>query len=253
MRTLEIASRGARITVRNGLLAILIVLLVLALFLEYRLAFWVMMGMSIAFIGSLLFLPVIGVSINMIAMFGFLVALGIVVDDAIVVGENVYSYRQEGMGALEAAIVGAREMARPVTFAILTNIAIVFFQDLVPKQMGLAALHAQPSSHAAGLIAERLHRALDEGPRLGRHHVRIVEIARHGCRRYPRFLCYILERGHPRATGGRAVPPTVCKRLHHHDRHAPAGCQGTCGRGVPHPVVRRECPHQKTMNSAASR
>ncbi len=108
--------------VENGILAIIIVLLILALFLEYRLAFWVMMGMTISFVGTFLFLPMVGVSINMISMFGFLVVLGIVVDDAIVVGENVHEYRQRGMGKLEAAIQGARDMGKPVTFAILTNI-----------------------------------------------------------------------------------------------------------------------------------
>ena len=106
----------------NGFLAVIIVLLVLALFLEYRLAFWVMMGMTIAFIGAMLFMPLVGLSINMISMFGFLVAMGIVVDDAIVVGENVYEYRQQGKSPLQAAIAGTRDMARPVTFAILTNI-----------------------------------------------------------------------------------------------------------------------------------
>ena len=106
----------------NGFMAIIIVLLVLALFLEYRLAFWVMMGMTIAFVGAMLFMPLVGLSINMISMFGFLVALGIVVDDAIVVGENVYEYREQGMTPLQAAIAGTRDMARPVTFAILTNI-----------------------------------------------------------------------------------------------------------------------------------
>ncbi len=106
----------------NGFLAIIIVLLVLGLFLEYRLAFWVMMGMTISFVGAMLFMPLVGLSINMISMFGFLVVLGIVVDDAIVVGENVYEYRQQGMGAMEAALAGAKDMARPVTFAILTNI-----------------------------------------------------------------------------------------------------------------------------------
>lgn len=106
----------------NGVIAILIVMFILALFLEYRLAFWVMMGMTISFIGALLFLPIIGLSINMISMFGFLVVLGIVVDDAIVVGENVYELRQQGMSFIEAAIEGAREMGKPVTFAILTNI-----------------------------------------------------------------------------------------------------------------------------------
>ena len=106
----------------NGILAVFIVLIILGLFLEYRLAFWVMMGMAISFIGGIFFLPVFGLSINMISMFGFLVVLGIVVDDAVVVGENIYEYREQGMGYMEAAIQGAKDMSRPVTFSILTNI-----------------------------------------------------------------------------------------------------------------------------------
>ena len=108
--------------IENGLIAIVIVFVILAMFLEYRLAFWVMMGMCISFIGGLVFLPAIGVSINMVSMFAFLVVLGIVVDDAIVVGENVYEYRQQGMDFMSAAIAGTRDIAGPVTFSILTNI-----------------------------------------------------------------------------------------------------------------------------------
>lgn len=106
----------------NGLLAILIVLVILTLFLEYRLAFWVMAGMTISFVGGMIFLPMIGVSVNMISMFGFLVVLGIVVDDAIVVGENIYEYRQKGYSAMDAAIKGARDVAMPVSFSIITTI-----------------------------------------------------------------------------------------------------------------------------------
>ena len=106
----------------NGILAIIIVMLILTLFLEYRLAFWVMMGMSISFIGGIIFLPMIGVSINMISMFGFLVVLGIVVDDAIVVGENVYEFRQQGMSPIEAAIEGTKNVSKPVIFSIITTI-----------------------------------------------------------------------------------------------------------------------------------
>ncbi|HMB40979.1 MAG TPA: efflux RND transporter permease subunit [Balneolaceae bacterium] len=106
----------------NGILAIMIVLFILALFLEYRLAFWVMMGMTISFVGAMVFLPMAGLSINMISMFGFLVVLGIVVDDAIVVGENVYEYRQKGMNLLDASIEATRDIGRPVVFSILTNI-----------------------------------------------------------------------------------------------------------------------------------
>lgn len=113
----------------NGVIAMLIVLVILSLFLEYRLAFWIMMGMTISFVGSVLFLPALGISINMISMFGFLMVLGIVVDDAIVVGENIYEYREQGMGFMESALKGARDIAGPVTFSILTN--IVAFMPLL--------------------------------------------------------------------------------------------------------------------------
>jgi multidrug efflux pump subunit AcrB len=120
----------------NGILAILIVLAILTLFLEYRLAFWVMMGMTISFVGSFLFLPMLGMSINMISMFAFLVVLGIVVDDAIVVGENVYEYREQGMDLVPAAIEGTRDMAGPVTFSILSNIAAFVPLMFVPGTTG---------------------------------------------------------------------------------------------------------------------
>lgn len=120
----------------NGLLAMVIVLVLLSLFLEYRLAFWIMMGMTISFVGGMLLLPVIGVSINMISMFGFLVVLGIVVDDAIVVGENIYEYREQGMDFMSAAIQGTRDIAGPVTFSILTNIVAFLPLLFIPGVMG---------------------------------------------------------------------------------------------------------------------
>ena len=121
---------------RNALYAIAIVLLILAVFLEYKLAFWVMMGMTVSFLGGMMLLPAIGVSINMISMFAFMVALGIVVDDAIVVGENVYAYRQQGLGFMAAAVRGAREMAVPVTFSILTNIVAFIPLMFMPGTTG---------------------------------------------------------------------------------------------------------------------
>lgn len=131
----DFRSRLALVT-ENGLLAIAIVLVILSLFLELRLAFWVMMGMAISFVGGVLFLPTAGVSINMISLFGFLIVLGIVVDDAVVVGENVYEYRQEGLPPVEAAIKGAREMAAPVTFSILTNIVAFVPLMFIPGETG---------------------------------------------------------------------------------------------------------------------
>jgi len=120
----------------NGVLAIIIVLLILTLFLEYRLAFWVMMGMTVSFIGGMIFLPLIGISVNMISMFGFLVVLGIVVDDAIVVGENVYEYRKKGLSPIKAAIAGTKDVSRPVIFSITTTIIAFVPLLFMPGETG---------------------------------------------------------------------------------------------------------------------
>jgi len=120
----------------NAYLGLSLVLVLLALFLESRLAFWVTMGIPISFLGAFLVLPWLGMSINMISMFAFIVALGIVVDDAIVVGENVYKFRQQGLPPLQAAIAGAREVSMPVTFSILTNVVAFMPLYFIPGTMG---------------------------------------------------------------------------------------------------------------------
>ncbi len=122
--------------VKNGYLGLGLVFILLAIFLEARLAFWVTMGIPISFLGSLLFIPLFDVSINMVSLFAFIIALGIVVDDAIVVGENVYSYKQKGYGSFKAAILGVKEVAVPVTFSILTNIVTFMPLYFVPGTMG---------------------------------------------------------------------------------------------------------------------
>ena len=124
------------LVLKNALLAVVIVLVILALFLEFRLAFWAMLGMAISFVGGVLLLPIFGVSINMISLFGFLVVLGIVVDDAIVVGENVYEQRQTEPNAVRAAIYGAREMAGPVFFSVVSTIVAFVPLLFIPGETG---------------------------------------------------------------------------------------------------------------------
>ncbi|MDF7807702.1 efflux RND transporter permease subunit [Pontiellaceae bacterium B12219] len=121
---------------KNGAMGLVLVFVLLGLFLEMRLAFWVMLGIPISFLGTFLFMGPMDVSLNMITMFAFLIALGIVVDDAIVVGENIYHKHQEGMPFLQAAIAGARQIAVPVTFSILTNIVAFMPLYFVPGVMG---------------------------------------------------------------------------------------------------------------------
>ena len=120
----------------NGMQAIVIVMVILGVFLEYRLAFWVMMGMVISFIGAIMFLPIVDISVNMISMFGFLIVLGIVVDDAIVVGENIYAYRQKGYSYMDAAILGTKDVAKPVVFSILTTILAFVPLLFIPGESG---------------------------------------------------------------------------------------------------------------------
>lgn len=121
---------------KNGFIGLLLVFVVLGAFLELRLAFWVTLGIPTSFLGALLFLPALDLSVNMVSMFAFIIALGIVVDDAIIAGENIHEWRQLGYSNLEAAIAGARQVAVPLTFAILTNIVAFIPLMALPGFMG---------------------------------------------------------------------------------------------------------------------
>ncbi len=110
---------------RNLGLGAILVFITLGLFMELRIAFWVMLGLPICFLGALAMLPMpgIGVSINMMSLFGFILVLGIVVDDAIIIGESVHdSVRRHGH-SLDRVILGAQRVAMPATFGVLTTIA----------------------------------------------------------------------------------------------------------------------------------
>ncbi len=133
----EIYEDRLNLLLKNAWLGLALVLVLMALFLEARLAFWVTLGIPTAFLGAMLFLPWIGVSLNMMSMFAFIIALGIVVDDAIMVGENIYSYREQGYSLRDAAVKGAQEIATPLTFAILSNIVAFLPLLFLPGFLGL--------------------------------------------------------------------------------------------------------------------
>ncbi len=109
--------------IKNLLGGALLVFAVLALFLRFKLAFWVMVGLPIAFMGAFFVMPYFGATINMISLFGFILVLGIVVDDAIVIGESAYtSIRSDGHSE-EAVVRGVLKVAMPATFGVLTTMA----------------------------------------------------------------------------------------------------------------------------------
>jgi multidrug efflux pump subunit AcrB len=106
---------------RNAYIGLALVFLCLTLFLDLRLAFWTTVGIPISFLGAFWLIPHFDVSINMISLFAFIMSLGLVVDDAIVVGENIFAYRQQGLDRTAAAIKGVKEMCMPVVLAVLTT------------------------------------------------------------------------------------------------------------------------------------
>lgn len=125
-----------QIMLKNGALGLTLVLILLGLFLNARLAFWVGVSIPVVFIASFAVLPHVDVTLNMISMFAFILTLGIVVDDAIIVGENIHAQRQNGLSVPDAVIYGTREMIVPVFYAVGTNIIAFIPLLLVPGSTG---------------------------------------------------------------------------------------------------------------------
>ena len=121
---------------KNAYQGLLLVVIVLALFLKPKLAFWVSLGIPISFMGGFWFMPALDLSINMLSLFTFILVLGIVVDDAIVVGENIALFRERGMDPKEAAVKAATQVSIPVFFAVLTTMATFSPMLAVEGQIG---------------------------------------------------------------------------------------------------------------------
>ena len=122
--------------INNGKVGLLLVFIVLTLFLRPSLAFWVTLGIPISFFGTFLLLPVFDVTINLISLFGLILVLGIVVDDAIVVGESVFTIYQKEGPSVSAAIRGTERVAIPVTFAVLTTVVAFIPVFFLPGFLG---------------------------------------------------------------------------------------------------------------------
>ena len=121
---------------RTGATGFVLVFIALALFLDLRLALWVSLGIPISFLGAIALMPSLDVSINVMSLFAFVTVLGIVVDDAIIVGENIFRHQEEHGEGLRGSIEGAQEIAKPVIFAVLTTVAAFTPLLFVPGMMG---------------------------------------------------------------------------------------------------------------------
>ncbi|WP_170337174.1 efflux RND transporter permease subunit [Ruegeria arenilitoris] len=123
---------------RNALIGMGLVFVMLALFLNIRVAMWVAVGIPISFAGTLYVLGPTGFdySLNDLTTFGFIIVLGIVVDDAIVIGENIYAHKERDGGGVETAVRGALEVATPATFGVLTTVAAFFPLTMISGDFG---------------------------------------------------------------------------------------------------------------------
>ena len=132
----EILKSRLKLLLKNLAIGLILVSIMLGLFMNLRLAFWVTLGIPISFMAALLILPEFDVSINMISLFAFIMVLGIVVDDAIIVGENIYRRQEEGHNSLQAAVDGTLEVGRPVVFSVLTTIVAFWPLTMAAGTMG---------------------------------------------------------------------------------------------------------------------
>ena len=122
--------------VNNAAIGLVLVVLCLALFLDIRLAFWSAFGIGISFTATFVIMSSLGMSINMISLFGFILAIGIVVDNAIVVSENIYTNSEKGMPAMQATVKGTQRIAIPVVFSALTTIVAFWPLTQLPGVLG---------------------------------------------------------------------------------------------------------------------
>ena len=125
-----------QLLIKNGLQGLILVFLVLALFLEIRLAFWVSLGIPISVLGACAVLWQLDQTLNMLSMFSFLIALGIVVDDAIVIGENIYAHREQGKKYLQAAVDGTVEVLPSVITSVTSTVFAFMPMFFVTGVMG---------------------------------------------------------------------------------------------------------------------
>ena len=148
MNQAEVLIDRLGLMLRNGVAGLALVFVLLAVFLELRLAFWVSLGIPISFLGMFMLMPGLDVTANIVSTFAFIMVLGIVVDDAIIVGENVYRHQRRGRDPLEGALAGVREVATPVFFAVLTTVAafapLLFVPGLLGKMMRYVPLVVIP-------------------------------------------------------------------------------------------------------------
>lgn len=120
----------------NAMGSLILVVITLTLFLRFKLAMWVSLGIPVALLGAIMCFPLLGISISSLTVMAFILVIGVVVDDATVVGERVFALTRNGLDARTAAVQGTAEMAIPVVFGVLTTVAAFLPLLMIPGRMG---------------------------------------------------------------------------------------------------------------------
>ena len=196
---------------RNGVQGISLVFVALALFLNLRLAFWVAFGIPISFMAAFVMLSAFGQTVNMISLFAFIMTLGILVDDAIIVGENVYSHYTRGKSPTAAVIDGLKEVGAPVVMAISTTVVafspLLFIAGIMGKfiavmPMAVIIILIMSLVEALIILPSHLHHALTQSEQKSRRltswHERIQQKLEHGLqtvikRLYTPAIAYVVK------------------------------------------------------------
>lgn len=185
-----------RLLVNNGIVGFFLVAAALWFFLELRLAFWVALGIPISMLGAMIFLAGTGQTINMISLFAFIMTLGIVVDDATVVGENVWRHRIMGKSPVDAVVDGTAEVGGPVVMSVLTTIVafvpMLFVSGIMGKFIAvmpkaIIVILALSLFEALLILPAHLAHTLERPPRHGR-------LSRWGRSRADHFIERIVQR-----------------------------------------------------------
>ena len=192
---------------RNGVQGIALVFIALALFLNLRLAFWVAFGIPISFMAAFLVLNAFGQTVNMISLFAFIMTLGILVDDAIIVGENVYSHYSRGKTPSTAVVDGLKEVGAPVVMAISTTVVafspLLFIAGIMGKfiavmPMAVIIILIVSLGEALIILPSHLHHALTQSEKKSR---RLTSWHEHLHRKLERGLQWVIQRLYSPAIG----------------------------------------------------
>jgi multidrug efflux pump subunit AcrB len=168
-RTINLKQRLALLR-DNGLIGLFMVILTLSFFMNSRLSFWVSLGIPFSFAGMFIVASLVGITINAISTFGMIIVVGILVDDAIVVGENIYAHYERGKSAIKSAVDGTVEMIAPVFTSVSTTIIVFlpffFLEGFLGKfiwHMALVVVASLAFSLVEAFVVLPPHLALSKG------------------------------------------------------------------------------------------